>query len=115
MTNYDASGRLLAWALELSKFEISYHPRIALKSQILANFIVKYSGQEQNPGEEWVLYVDGASSQQGSGSGVTVISTQGDVLNYALHLMFLVTNNIAEYEAMIVDLKLVKELGAREV
>jgi ribonuclease HI len=29
--------------------------------------------------------------------------------------MFLVTNNVAEYEAMIVGLKLVKELGAREV
>jgi Reverse transcriptase-like len=29
--------------------------------------------------------------------------------------MFPVTNNVAEYEAMIVGLKLVKELGAREV
>jgi ribonuclease HI len=61
------------------------------------------------------LYIDGASSQQGSGAGLAVISPQGDVLNYALHLMFPMTNNIVEYEAMIVGLKLVKELGAREV
>jgi ribonuclease HI len=57
----------------------------------------------------------GASSQQGSGAGVAVINPQGDLLNYALHLMFHVTNNVTEYEAMIVGLKLVKELGAREV
>jgi RNase H-like domain found in reverse transcriptase len=38
MTDYNASGRLLAWALELSEFEISYHPRIALKSQILTDY-----------------------------------------------------------------------------
>jgi hypothetical protein len=35
--------------------------------------------------------------------------SQGDVLNYALHLMFHVTNNIAEYKTMILGLKLVKE------
>jgi ribonuclease HI len=101
--------------LELSEFEISYHPRVALKSQILADFIVEYSGQEHNLEEQWVLYVNSAYSQQGSGAGVAVISPQDDVLNYALHLMFPVINNVAEYEAMIVGLKLVKELGAREV
>jgi ribonuclease HI len=37
------------------------------------------------------------------------------MLNYALHLMFHVTSNVVEYETMIVGLKLVKELGAREV
>jgi ribonuclease HI len=58
------------------------------------------------------LYVDGASSQQGSGVGVAVISPQDNVLNYALHLIFPVTNNIAELYS---DSQLVKELGAREV
>jgi RNase H-like domain found in reverse transcriptase len=32
MTDYNAFGRLLAWALELSEFDISYYPRMALKS-----------------------------------------------------------------------------------
>jgi ribonuclease HI len=81
----------------------------------LADFIAEYFGQEQNLEDQWVLYVDGASSQQRSGARVAVISPQGDVLNYALHLIFPMTNNIVEYEAMIVGLKLVKELGAREV
>jgi RNase H-like domain found in reverse transcriptase len=32
MTDYNVSSRLLMWGLELSEFEISYHPRVALKS-----------------------------------------------------------------------------------
>jgi RNase H-like domain found in reverse transcriptase len=31
-TDYNASSKLLAWALKLSEFEISYHSRVALKS-----------------------------------------------------------------------------------
>lgn len=34
----DASGRLLKWAVELSKFDISYKPRTAVKGQALADF-----------------------------------------------------------------------------
>jgi RNase H len=115
MTDYNASGRLLAWALELSKFDISFHPRTALKSQILTDFIADYSGLKRSKEDEWALYVDEASSQQGSRAGIVMTSLQGDMLNYTLHLMYYVTNNIAEYEAMIVSLKLVKELIAREV
>jgi hypothetical protein len=66
MTDYNAFGRLLAWTLELSEFDISYYPRTALKSQILANFIAEYSGPEQGPEGEWVIFVDGASSRQES-------------------------------------------------
>jgi hypothetical protein len=115
MTDYNASERLLVWALELSKFDISFHPRTALKSQILTDFIADYSGLKRSKEDEWALYVDEASSQQGSRAGIVMTSLQGDMLNYTLHLMYYVTNNIVEYEAMIVSLKLVKELIAREV
>jgi hypothetical protein len=74
MTDYNAYGRLLAWVLELSEFDISYHTRTTLKSQILADFIIEYSGPEHNQEGEWILYIDGVSSQQGSGAGVAVIS-----------------------------------------
>lgn len=42
--NFDSSGRLLAWALELSKFDVSFHPQNNLKLQIFADFIAKYLG-----------------------------------------------------------------------
>ena len=38
----DTSGRLLKWSIELSKFHIDYRPRMAIKAQALANFVVKF-------------------------------------------------------------------------
>ena len=35
----ELSGRLVKWAVELSEFDITFKPRIAIKSQVLANFI----------------------------------------------------------------------------
>ena len=39
----DASGQLLKWAVELSEFDIEYLSRFAIKSQVLADFIVEMS------------------------------------------------------------------------
>jgi hypothetical protein len=40
--NRDATGRITKWALELMGQGISYAPRTAIKSQVLANFIVEW-------------------------------------------------------------------------
>ena len=39
MSNPDAAGRLALWAIELSEFDIQYHPRTAIKGQVVADFI----------------------------------------------------------------------------
>lgn len=39
----DILGRMVKWAIKLSEFNISYQPRLAMKVQVLANFIAKYS------------------------------------------------------------------------
>ena len=39
MSNPDAPGRLALWAIELSEFDIQYRPRIAIKEQVVADFI----------------------------------------------------------------------------
>ena len=36
----ETSERLIKWAIELSKFDIRYKPRAAVKGQILADFII---------------------------------------------------------------------------
>ena len=115
MTNFNSSGRLLAWALELSEFDIEYCPRTAQKSQILASFIADYAKPVEGVEEKWVVYVDGASSRNGSGAGITLNGPRGETLNYAIKFLFSVTNNTAEYEAMINGLRLAKEVGARKV
>ena len=39
----DLSGRMLQWAIELSEYEIEYQPRLSMKGQVMADFVVEYS------------------------------------------------------------------------
>ena len=41
INNREATGRIAKWAIELLPFEIIYKPRQAIKSQVLANFVVE--------------------------------------------------------------------------
>ncbi|XP_077232060.1 uncharacterized protein LOC143865910 [Tasmannia lanceolata] len=41
------SGRLMKWAVELSEFEILYMPRLAIKAQVLADFVVECTIPQQ--------------------------------------------------------------------
>ena len=34
---------MVQWAIELSQFNIGYHPRIAIKAQALADFIAEFT------------------------------------------------------------------------
>jgi hypothetical protein len=38
--NREATGRVARWAIELSAYTITYEPRMAIKSQALADFLV---------------------------------------------------------------------------
>ena len=39
----DLSGQMARWAIELSEFNIQYKPRMAMKGQVLADFLVKFT------------------------------------------------------------------------
>jgi hypothetical protein len=51
--NPEASVRIAKWAAELSGYHITFEPRTAIKSQVLADFIVDWIGptwqQEESP------------------------------------------------------------------
>ena len=46
MNNPETAGRLALWAIELSEFDIRYHPRTAIKGQIVADFIAEFTHVE---------------------------------------------------------------------
>ena len=46
INNCDATGRIAKWAIELLPFDISYKPRRAIKSQVLADFITEWTEAE---------------------------------------------------------------------
>jgi hypothetical protein len=60
-----------------------------------------------------VIYFDESYTLKGVGAGIVLIPPKGDILKYAIHLEFLATNNIAEYERLVTDLRLAKELDIR--
>ena len=47
------------------------------------------------------------------GAGVVLISLDGSRLCYTIHLLFLASNNTVEYEALINELRITVELGAK--
>ena len=83
-----ASGRLLKWVIKLGQFDINYHPRIRIKGQALADFIVEFtysnttevvgiednvevvkaiengeaSATRQEDTDQWILYFDDGSN-----------------------------------------------------
>jgi len=45
MTNPKTAGRVALWAIELSEFDIQYCPLIAIKGQVVADFIVEFTNK----------------------------------------------------------------------
>ncbi|XP_075675052.1 uncharacterized protein LOC142644294 [Castanea sativa] len=63
----------------------------------------------------WKVFVDGASNTAGAGAGIVVITPKGLKLEHSFRLGFRAFNNEAEYEALLAGLRVVMDLGAKEV
>ena len=63
----------------------------------------------------WVRYASRARWVQGGGAGVVVIDPRGVSTPYAVKLAFPVIINEGGYEALILGLRMAKNLGAKEV
>ena len=86
---------------------------------MVADFIVDHSVVEETlcfvDKYPWRLYFDGSSHKNGVGIGVLIISPHNIPTKYKFKIQDLCSNNEAEYEALIVGLEILLELGASHV
>jgi ribonuclease HI len=61
------------------------------------------------------MYFDGSLKLEGSGAGVLLISPTGEQLKYVLQIFWKVSNNEAEYEALLHGLHLATSLGIKRL
>jgi ribonuclease HI len=117
--NPEVSVRIAKWA-ELSGYHITFEPRTTIKSQVLTDFIIDWTGptwqQEESPEKVWTIHYDGAWCHAGVGAATIITSPTGVKYRYAARLSFALesdrcTNNIAEYEAVILGLRKLRALG----
>nr|KYP53812.1 Retrovirus-related Pol polyprotein from transposon 17.6 [Cajanus cajan] len=107
----ELAGRMMAWSIELSEFDIVFEPRGSIKSQYLADFVNELQPKGCFENDLWTMHVDGSSNNQGSGAGIILEGPTGLVLEQSLRFAFKASNNQAEYEALLAGLRLAREIG----
>ena len=126
----DYTGRIAKWGTTLGAFDIKYMPRTSVKGQVLADLIAEFTEtlvenesnehcmDEKSVGQiaiqkplQWKVYVDGAANQKGSDMGLVLVSPEKLVVEKSLRLGFSVTNNEAEYEALLEGMSMVQKMG----
>ena len=114
----DFFGRVTRWGVHLGSLGIKYKSRTSIKGQVLADFVAEFQGKGGNlkstnissPHIEegslgWKSFVDGASNMKGAEAGAVLISPEGLILEQAVKLGFLASNNETEYEALLIGLR----------
>ncbi|GAA0159141.1 hypothetical protein LIER_15991 [Lithospermum erythrorhizon] len=61
------------------------------------------------------MYFDGAARQEGAGAGVVFITAQQDMLPYSFTLSQRCSNNVAEYQALILGLESISKVSIKHV
>jgi ribonuclease HI len=115
----EALGRIAKWAVELKGETLSFAPRKAIKSQVLADFLAKWVDTQLPTApiqaKLWTMYFDGSLMKTGAGAGLLFISPLGKHVRYVIRLHFPASNNVAEYEALVNGLRIAIELGVRRL
>nr|GEX46695.1 reverse transcriptase domain-containing protein [Tanacetum cinerariifolium] len=93
LSNPEITGRLLKWRFELDEHDIHYRPRMLVKGQILADFIIKrpkddhldtLMDDKEEFSDPWILFTDRSSCIDGSRAGLIITNPKGIEFTYAL-------------------------------
>ncbi|GJX35919.1 reverse transcriptase domain-containing protein [Tanacetum coccineum] len=87
LSKSEISGRMLKWKFKLEGYDIQYRPRISIKGQILADFIVERPDEESSDelvAEPWTLFTDWSSCVDSSGAGLILTNSEGVEFAYTM-------------------------------
>jgi ribonuclease HI len=118
MRNREATGRVGKWVVELNEFTIDYVHRSSIQSQALADFIADWTPGAHKEGtskdtEAWTVFCDGSWGTFGARAAAVLVAPSKAKTCFALKLDFSCTNNIAEYEALLLGLRKLRAMGIR--
>jgi len=117
--NRDAIGRISKYVVELGALSVDFKPCTAIKSQALVDFLAKWRENQiptqVNRPEHWVMYFDRTLKLEGVGASILLISPKGQQLKYVLQILSEVSNNEADYEALLHELRLAVSLGIKHL
>jgi ribonuclease HI len=118
MRNREAIKRVGKWAAELNEFAIDFVHRSSIQSQALVDFIADWAPgakdeDKTTDAEAWTVFCDGSWGTLDAGAAIVLISPLKIKTCYAARLDFTCTNNIAEYEALLLGLRKLKAMGIR--
>ena len=112
------TGKVAKWSLALLEFHLQYVPQKATKGQVLADFLADHPCLDINSEilkgikigyvslTPWTLQFDGSSTEDSAGAGIVLASPIGKKTHFSFKLDFKCSNNQAEYEALIIGLKI---------
>ncbi|XP_071700156.1 uncharacterized protein [Rutidosis leptorrhynchoides] len=119
----EISGQMAKWAVELGEHKITFSSRNAVKGQILTDYLAELPADVEVSAEHqdmpapiltpWELYTDGACNAVGVGAGVILTGPSDEEHTYALRFNFVVTNNKAEYEALLAGMRIAHKLNVK--
>jgi hypothetical protein len=96
---------------------ITYAPRKAIKSQVLADFVAELTETQTPPAsveqEYWTMYFDRSLMKSGAGAGLVFVFPLSVRMRYMIQIYFLASNNVTEYEALVNGLHIASKLGIR--
>ena len=115
-------GRISKWTLALTEFLLQYVPAKAVKSQVLADFLIDHPCLDvESPKINYVklkprkLYFKGSRHQKGIGIDLLLVSPCGEPTRLMFEILYECSNNEAKYEALIMGLELLIARGAQNV
>jgi ribonuclease HI len=81
----------------------------------IKNSLLPFSKEPLLTTSVWKMFFDGASSKKGAGAGVVFVSPTQETISLSYKLEFETTNNVTEYEALVLGLRAAKDMGIEEL